>query len=227
MKRLFILLMLILAATAIAASQYSRYFLDKTMRVDFYHTGTKGQETISLDKAYQEGEWPGTRTQLIDPLNLGEYIVRVYDLASAQLIFSRGYSTYFNEWQTTDEALGGTYRTFHETVRFPYPKSPVQVTISRRDKQMVFHEVFSTTIDPNAPSQVHKEAHTRPYKFAKIIDNGGPENKVDLLILPDGYTSAEMEKFHADAKHFAEVLLGTSPFKEHRKDFNVWIIDVE
>jgi len=227
MKRPIILLTLILAATTIAAAQYALHFLDKTMRVDFYHTGTKGQETISLDKVYQEGEWPGTRTQLIDPLNLGEYIVRVYDLASAQLIFSRGYSTYFNEWQTTDEALGGTYRTFHETVRFPYPKSPVQVTISRRDKQMVFHEVFSTTIDPNAPSQVHKETHTRPYKFAKIIDNGGPQNKVDLLILPDGYTSAEMEKFHADAKHFAEVLVGTSPFKEHKKDFNVWIIDVE
>ncbi|HTY39027.1 MAG TPA: M64 family metallopeptidase [Bacteroidota bacterium] len=226
MKRTFVALIFLAAATSVAFAQYSRFFTDKTMRVDLFHTGTKGQETISLDRVYEEGEWPGTRTQLIDPLNLGEYIVRVYDLASAQPIFSRGFSAYFNEWQSTDEALSGTFRTFQETVRFPFPKNPVQVTISRRDKQMLFHEFFSTTIDPNAPAQVRREPHTPPYKFSKIVDNGSPQNKVDLLILPDGYTSAEMEKFHADAKHVAEVLLGTSPFKEHRKDFNVWTIDV-
>lgn len=227
MKRLSVLLALVLAATFIAGAQYSRFFADKTMRVDYYHTGTKGQETISLDQVYEEGIWSGTRSQLLDPLNLGEYLVRVYDLASAQPIYSRGYSTYFNEWQTTDEAIGGIFRTFHETVRIPYPKNPVQVTISRRDKQMVFHEIFSTTIDPNAPTQVHRERHSYPYKSAKLIDNGPAENKVDLVILPDGYAKADMEKFHADAKHFAETLLGTSPFKERMKDFNVWIIDVE
>ena len=227
MKRSIVLVILILGAVTIAASQYSRYFLDKTMRVDLYHTGTKGQETISLDRVYEEGEWPGTRTQLVDPLNLGEYFMRVYDLASAQLIFSRGYSAYFNEWQTTDEAMGGIFRTFQETVRFPFPKKPVQVTISRRDKQMVFHEIFSMTIDPNAATQVHKEPHAPVHKATKLVDNGPSQNKVDLLILPDGYTKEQMEKFHSDAKHFADVLLGTSPFKERRKDFNVWIIDVE
>ncbi len=227
MKRSIILVMLMFGALTIASSQYSCYFLDKTMRVDLYHTGTKGQETISLDRVYEEGEWPGTRTQLVDPLNLGEYFMRVYDLASAQLIFSRGYSAYFNEWQTTDEAMGGIFRTFQETVRFPFPKKPVQVTVSRRDKQMVFHEIFSTTIDPNAAPQVHREPHAPLYKSTKLIDNGPSQNKVDLLILPDGYTKDQMEKFHSDARHFAEVLLGTSPFKERKKDFNVWIIDVE
>jgi hypothetical protein len=227
MKRVVLFILLIIVTSTPAATQFSRYFLDKTMRVDFYHTGTKGQETVSLDRVYEEDIWSGTRTQLIDPLNLGDYIVRVYDLASSQPIFSRGYSTYFNEWQTTDEALQGIYRTFHETVRFPFPKAPVQVTISRRDKKMIFHEIFSTAIDPNEPTQVHREAHKSPYKLTKLIDNGPPQNKVDLLILPDGYTKSDIEKFHKDAKHFAETLLDTSPFKERRKDFNVWLIDVE
>jgi hypothetical protein len=228
MKRLVSVFAILVLATSIPAlAQFNQYFLEKTMRVDLYHTGTKGQETISLNRVYQEGEWAGTRTQLLDPLGLGEYLMRVYDLSSAQMIFSRGYSAYFNEWQTTDEALAGIFRTFHETVRFPYPRNPVQVTISRRDKQMVFHEVFSTTIDPNSPTQVHKEFHAPSYAVTKLVDNGAPQNKVDLLILPDGYTKAEMEKFHNDAKHLSEVLLGTSPFKERKKDFNVWIIDVE
>jgi hypothetical protein len=227
MKRHLLLVTLLLSAALVAEAQFSRYFLDQTMRVDFYHTGTKGQETISLDRVYEEETWSGTRSQLLDPLNLGEYMVRVYDLATYQMIFSRGYSTYFNEWQTTDEAIGGMFRTFHETVRFPYPKGPVQLTISRRDKQMVFHEVFSTTIDPNASTQVHHEFHTYLFRTAKLIDNGPPQNKVDLVILGDGYAKSDMEKFHADAKHFAETLLGTSPFKERKRDFNVWIIDVE
>ena len=220
-------LLLTVAIFATSDAQYARFFLDKTMRVDLYHTGTKGQEMIALDRVSEEGEWAGTRSQLLDPLNLGEYFVRVFDVVSAQPIFSRGYSTYFNEWQTTDEALAGVVRTFHETVRFPFPKNAVQVTVSRRDKQMVFHEIFSTTIDPKEPTQVHKEAHAYSYKTTKLIDNGPPQNKVDLLILPDGYTKNDMEKFHKDAQHFTDVLFGTSPFKERKKDFNVWIIDVE
>src|SRR4030095_9998313 len=53
---------------------------------------------------------------------------------------------------------------------------------------------------------------------------GDPTNKVDFLILGDGYTGAEAGKFEADARRLTEVLFATSPFKEHRSDFNVWAI---
>jgi hypothetical protein len=43
-----------------------------------------------------------------------------------------------------------------------------------------------------------------------------------LLLLGDGYTAREMKKFEADARRLIAVLFATSPFKEHRKDFNVW-----
>ena len=229
MKKIIVLplLLSLVILSPVFAQSFNSYFLDKTMRVDLYHTGTKGQETLSLDKVYEEGEWSGTRSQLLDPLGLGEYLVRVYDIATAQLIFSRGYCTYFNEWQTTDEALAGMFRTFHETVRFPFPTKPVQVTISRRDKRMLFHEIFSATVDPKAPTEVHKESHASSYKSTKFIDNGPPQNKVDLLLLPDGYTKNDMEKFHNDVRHFTDVFFGTSPFKDRRNDFNVWMIDVE
>ena len=41
----------------------------------------------------------------------------------------------------------------------------------------------------------------------------------------DGYTAAEMDKWHADAKRLAEILFAASPFKERRRDFNVWAVD--
>jgi hypothetical protein len=58
-----------------------------------------------------------------------------------------------------------------------------------------------------------------------VMENGAPANKVDLLLLGDGYTAAEMDKWHADARRLTETLFATSPFKEHRRDFNVWAID--
>ena len=51
---------------------------------------------------------------------------------------------------------------------------------------------------------------------------GDPATKVDFVILGDGYTAAEQKKFETDARRLTEVLFATSPFKEHRKDFNVW-----
>src|SRR6266849_2957558 len=53
-------------------------------------------------------------------------------------------------------------------------------------------------------------------------NTGEPAGKVDLLILGDGYTAAERPKFEQDARRFTEILFAASPFREHRRDFNVW-----
>ncbi|MFH0989252.1 MAG: peptidase M64 N-terminal domain-containing protein [bacterium] len=113
MKRFMITAILLTLAIAWCSAQhFDRYFVNKTMRVDYYHTGTNGEETISLDKVYEESIWSGTRNHLSDPLKLGEFMVRGYDLASNILIFSQGYSSLFNEWQTTDEALAGIHMDY-------------------------------------------------------------------------------------------------------------------
>jgi hypothetical protein len=224
--QLSILAFLLVSVTHPQAVSYNRFFTDKTMRVDYFHTGTKGEERISLDRVYEEGQWPGSRINLVDTLNLGEFLARVYDVNTTALIFSRGYSTVFNEWQTTDEAAA-RWKTFHETIRFPFPKQKVQVTISRRDKGMIFHEVFSTLIDPNSPTEVNREKKPMPFKVVPLMKNGEPSQKVDILIVGDGYRKEEMEKFRKDAKRLNDVMFSTTPFKERKKEFNVWTIEVE
>lgn len=209
------------------SSNFDRHFANQTLRVDYYHTGTKGEETFSLDQVRVEGEWPGSRINLIDTLNLGEYMVRVYDLATNVLIFSRGYSTIFNEWQTTDEALNGIYHTFSESIRLPLPRRPIQLTIARRDKRMVFQQVFSTIINPNDPTHVNKSSIPAPYKVSALAQSGKPADKVDIVILGDGYTKSEMGKFRADAKRLNDALFSTEPFKSRKNDFNVWTVEVE
>lgn len=218
---------LLFSPALLLCQSFNQFFLNKTMRIDYHHIGTKGMEVFALDKVYEEGVWSGSKTQLLDNLNYGEYMVRAYDVTTATLIYSRGFSSMFNEWHLTDESLAGRVKTFHETVRIPFPKNSIQLTISRRDKQMIFHEMFSAVIDPNNPAVVNSQKRTPQFKFSKIIDNGAPEKKVDLLILGDGYAKADMQKFRDDAKHYSDVFFGTSPFKERKKDFNVWIIEVE
>jgi hypothetical protein len=226
-------LFLLFFAVSLSSSQnYDAYFTNVTMRVDYYHIGTKGQEQITLDKVYKEGEWAGSKTQLLDPLNLGEYFVKVSDLQTNALLYSRGFCSVFDEWQTTDDALNGISKTFHETVRFPFPKQKVMLTLCRRDKfvaageEMAFREIFSVVIDPNNPTVVNDEKRSKTFSVFDVMINGSMDKKVDILILGDGYTKKDMEKFRTDANHFTETLFSYQPFKKHKKDFNVRAMEV-
>ncbi|MDT8323253.1 MAG: M64 family metallopeptidase [Bacteroidota bacterium] len=224
-RHLLILLVLPLL-TAQSQVDFNRFFFDKTMRVDYHHIGSKGEERITLDKVLQEGPWPGSTVNLVDTLNLGLYLLRVYDVKSGLLLYSRGYSTVFNEWQTTAEAGRGVWKTFHESVRFPFPKRSVQVTISRRDDFLVFQQKFSVVVDPDDPTVVIAEEQYPPFEVVDLMDNGDMHHKVDILILGDGYAADEMDKFVADATHFNNVMFETSPFKERKTDFNVRALKV-
>ncbi len=217
---------LALHGAALQAQSFQQYFVNKTLRVDYHHTGTKGEEKFALDQCYEEGEWAGGQRNLVDHLNLGEYQARVYDVETSTVIFSRGFSTMFNEWQTTGEANQGLYRTFHETVRLPMPQKKIQFTLCRRDQQMNFREIFSLTIDPAAPTQINRAPRAARFKATALMQNGPPASKVDLVILGDGYAKEEMEKFRKDAQHFNDIMFSITPFKERKQDFNVWMIEV-
>ncbi len=216
---------LLFAPRSVPAQSFPEYFQEKTLRVDLYHTGMKGAESFSLDCLIEEGVWPGSKRNLIDSLNLGEYLFRIYDQRTNAMIYSRGYSTMFNEWQTTDDAKTAS-RTFSETVRFPLPKHAVQLTISRRNDQMVFHEIWSTAIDPAVPGAVIREHRRMPYEVIPVMDHGSPAEKVDLVIVGDGYRRDDLDKFRKDVRHFNDVMFSTSPFLEHKDQFNVRAIAV-
>lgn len=221
MKAIIALFVFLLCGPVSSQIDYNRFFLTSTIRVDYQHSGSKTTEHFALDAMYREGIWPGSRVNLVDTLNLGEYFVKVTDVQTGLLLYSRGYSTVFNEWQTTDEAASGITKSFSESVRFPFPKRPVIVSIHRRNKAMIFEEKASFLIDPHDKALVNSEKRHAQYELVSLMDNGDPSTKVDILIVGDGYTRAEIDKFKSDAKHFNEAMFRTSPFKERKKDFNV------
>lgn len=216
MKTLLATLILLIVTAPIMADT-------QTMRLDYYHTGNSKQEAFSVDRVVIEPlPWPGNLNQNIDKSNLGKYLFEVYDQKSKQLIYSRGFASIYGEWETTDEAAS-TMRTFHESLRFPAPTSPVEVVLKKRDAKNTFVQIWSTVIDPN-DMFVDRSKSAPPAPLITIQKSGEPNRKVDFLILGDGYTARETEKFIADARRMTEKLFSTSPFKERRNDFNVWAI---
>ena len=198
-------------------------FAAQTMRLDFYHTGNATQELFSVDKIVLEPlPWPGNPQRAIDETNLGKYLFEVRDRATNRLLYSRGFASIYGEWETTDEAKS-VNRTFQESLRFPAPAAPVQILLKKRDARNSFREVWSTTVDPQ-DIFIDKVKSVAPGRVLEIERNGEPQSKVDLLILGDGYTAAEAAKFERDARRLAAILFQTSPFKERRKDFNVWAL---
>ncbi|MGI9107826.1 MAG: IgA Peptidase M64 [Pyrinomonadaceae bacterium] len=214
MQKIFPLALLLLLGSA-------NMFAAQTMRLDFYHTGNAAQELFSVDRIVLEPlPWPGNPQRAIDETNLGKYLFEVRDRETNRLLYSRGFASIYGEWETTDEARS-VNRTFQESLRFPAPAAPVHILLKKRDARNSFREIWSTTVDPQ-DIFIDKAKLASPGRVLEMEKNGEPSLKVDLLILGDGYTAAEAGKFEQDARRLTKTLFQTSPFKERRKDFNVW-----
>src|SRR5438309_9415516 len=88
----------------------------RTLRVDYFHTGTRNEEHWSLDEVVLEPlPFHGNPAKPVDETNLGKYLFEVRDRESNRLLYSRGYSSIYGEWETTDEARA-LARSFHESV---------------------------------------------------------------------------------------------------------------
>jgi hypothetical protein len=193
------------------------------MRLDYFHTGNAAEERFSLDGIVLEGSWPGNPARTIDDTNLGKYFFEVIDRGTNRILYSRGFAGVFGEWETTGEAKERN-RTFHESVRFPAPAGPAQVVLKKRDARNAFREVWSVLADP-ASAEVDRTAASASARVWAVMKNGEPRDKVDLLLMGDGYAAAEMDKWHRDARRMADLLFGVSPFKDRKSDFNVWAAD--
>jgi IgA Peptidase M64/Peptidase M64 N-terminus len=189
------------------------------MRVDYWHSGGPQGEAVRLDRVGADGPWPGSRTQLIDETGLGKYFFQVIDRASNRVLYSRGFASIYGEWETTPE-IRSIGRTFHESMRFPWPASPVRVVLKKRDAQNTFQDFWSVEIDPGA-STVDRTPRAPAGAAWPLLESGTPEAKVDVLLIADGYPAADLPRFRSDATRLLDVLFRVEPFKNRRADFNV------
>ncbi|MDO5571562.1 MAG: M64 family metallopeptidase [Bacteroidales bacterium] len=216
--RLITLFALIICSFPIfSKTNYSDLFQPYSMRFDYYRCGNSNEEKIYINGYAKEPFWGGSKVNLIEDAPRGEHIVKIYDLKSGDLIFSQGHNSLFQEWRTTPEAKKIS-KSFAEAFTFPFPKNDVRIEFLSRTKKGDYVSIFSTDINVN--SYFIKQERSN-YDTFEILNNGNYANKVDIVILPEGYTKDQMEQFKSDCKEFADAIFSFSPYKENKAKFNV------
>jgi hypothetical protein len=222
MKLIPVYLLLALSLTAPAQLAFDDYFTDRTMRFDFMLAGNSVTTKVFPVSFREEPIWGGSLTNLTDKFNYGSFKYEVFDAASGILIYSRGFCTLYQEWQTTAEAKQ-IERSFHEVATFPFPKNKVNFVLSIRARDGQFSKLYETAIDP-ASYFITREKPDAALA-TRIYGTGDPHTSFDIEFIAEGYTKGEAEKFRADVKRFADILFLEAPFDKYQDRINIWAVE--
>jgi IgA Peptidase M64/Peptidase M64 N-terminus len=218
----FSIIFLAMMSMSNAQGNFKEYFINKTMRIDYFHIGDAKDEIITIDKIYQYGIWAGNLKNLIDNFNNGKYYYKIYDLASGKLIFSKGFNSYFGEYQISSEAINGIKHTYSESAIIPYPKNKFKFVIERRKRDNQLEKFFETEINPDSIGIIRESVLDNSIEIYKKVINGDPHSKVDVVILSEGYTETEKKKFESDLEHFTKIFFSQEPYKSYKNFFNIY-----
>lgn len=223
MKKVFLYLMVMAATVSLNAQiEYSKYFTDKVLRFDFVFAGNSGGTVVYPVDMREEPYFGGSRTQLVDPFNYGSFKYEVYDAEDGTLIYSRGYCTLYQEWQTTAEAKKIS-RVFHEVATMPFPKKKIRFVMNERQRNGLFKNIYETEIDP-ADYFIVRESSVKA-DVTKVLDSGDPAEKVDVVYLAEGYTAEQMDKFRHDVNKMMDIFFSVEPYKSRKNKFNIWAVE--
>lgn len=225
-KTLSIFLLTILIFTCFKVKgqvEYNKYFTDNQLRIDYYLFGNADTAMYALDKLVKEPEWGGPRKQLIDNMNYGKYHFEVTLPDSDIVLYSHSYCLLFGEWQTSDEAQT-ICKGFHESVIMPFPKESVEVTFYAKNSNLELVEQMKIVINPN--DYFIKPAPKLPYEIYNVHGDYPVDKAVDIVLLPDGYTEYEMDKFIQDCEFFVKSLFSYKPYNNYKDRFNIRAVKV-
>ena len=217
-----VLIILVGSLSALAQIDFDKWFTDKALRIDYFLAGNSNTEGFFLDELKMESYWSGSHTHTIDTLNLGSYRVEVRDQSTQELLYTKGFCTLFQEWQTIEEAKTIS-RAFEQVTRIPFPKNKVTVTFKSRERSGLFVNLISLNIDPNSIFINHSQPTKHP--VSQILNNGNHSDKLDIAFVAEGYTADQMEKFRNDVKKLTEYLFAQEPYNKHKNNINIWAIE--
>jgi hypothetical protein len=222
MRSMSVFALLLLSIVMSAQVLFDEHFTDRTMRFDFMLAGNSTSTKVYPVSLREEPFWGGSLTNLTDPFGYGNFRYEIFDAASGNLIYSRGFCTLYQEWQTTAEAKQ-MERSFHEVATFPFPKNRVNFVLSIRGRDGLFTRLYETAIDP-ASYFITREKPDGSLA-SRIYGSGDPHTSLDIAFIAEGYTRGEMEKFRADVKRLADILFQEAPFDKYQDRINIWAVE--
>ncbi|MBK5719332.1 peptidase M64 [Dysgonomonas sp. Marseille-P4677] len=205
------------------AQDLDNHFINKTLRIDYIFSGDKNSQSVSLDQLYQLPQWAGRRHNLSELLWQGNGQIKMTDIKNGECIYIDAFSTLFSEWQSTPEAET-IRRSFENTFLVPFPKNKVVVEISLRDRSGSYRTTMKHIVDPN-DIQIKKKGLKNIPKYTILHQGNTTDKCINVVILAEGYTITEMDKFRADAKIACEQIFEHSPFNALKNKFNFYAVE--
>lgn len=218
-KKHLLLACLCLCLGAVKAQTFEHYFTDRTLRVDYLFTGNAERQTICVDELSSLPRWAGRRHHLSELPLAGNGQITMKDAADGTVIYRTSFSALFQEWLETDEART-TAKGFENTFLLPFPRRAVSVEVTLFDSHRQVRARLQHRVDPEDILIRRKgETHVCPHRY--LLKSGQADRCIDVAIVAEGYTEAEMDVFYRDAQTACESLFGHEPFRSMKERFNV------
>ena len=209
--RVFLTAVLLLAGCAVLEAQ------NRTLRLDYIFTGTSKASEICLDEMSCFEGWAGRRHNMDSVALRGNGQVRLTDQATGKVLYRQSFSTLFQEWQATEEATR-VRKSFENVFLVPMPKEKAVVEVEIYDFYGNVSASSRHVVDPSDILIRQVKRNPAPHQY--LMKNGGPEECIDVVIVAEGYTEAEVEQFYLDAHTAMEAILGHKPFDRYKGSFN-------
>jgi hypothetical protein len=220
--QLITLLIIFLFSNASFSQDFDVFFYEKTLRIDYLHSGCQNTEKLELKKLFSYPTWPYAKKTSLD-FDYGMFRVEVYDSISNTLIYELQFSSLFGEYIYSEKAKT-EQADFEESILIPLPKNSIRLDWYIRERNGIFKAVTSMHINPES-SVIEAFSSESNYPSQAIYNSGNPKEMLDIVLIPDGYTMDEMPNFRSTADSIVSYLFATEPIGEHANAINIWTVE--
>lgn len=210
-------LLLFLGMTCLSAQ-------NRTLRVDYVFSGTDKATEISLAGLYSFDGWAGRRTNMDSVPVKGNGSISMTDAATGEVVYKHSFSTLFQEWKTTEEAVT-LRKAFENTFLLPMPSSRSLVKVELYDFFGNVSASLNHVVDPEDILIRHMTPEPPAHRY--LLKSGSPQEKIDVAIVAEGYTADEMDSFYEHAQAAVDAILAHAPFGEYKDRFNFVAVALE
>lgn len=197
---------------------------DKTLRVDYIFSGTDKSVEISLDEMSCFDGWAGRRVNLDEVPVRGNGQISLTDEASGEVLYRQSFSTLFQEWQTTEEATR-VRKSFENVFLMPMPQAKAKVRVELYDFWGNVSASLTHIVDPG--DVLIRKMAPQVSRHQYLLKSGSSEDKIDVVIVAEGYTAEESEMFYNDARIAMDAILAHEPFGQYKDRFNFVAVALE
>ena len=189
----------------------------QTLRVDYMFSGTDRSAEISLDEMSCFDGWAGRRVNMDKVPVRGNGQICMTDIQSGDTLYRMSFSSLFQEWQTTEEATK-VRKSFENVFLLPMPESKAKVKVELYDFWGNVVASLNHQVDPSDILIRRVQPVAPEHRY--MLKSGSPDEKIDVVIVAEGYTAEEMDMFYSDAEVAMDAILAHEPFGKYKDAFN-------